>query len=65
MIAQKLQQMIVQYNADSRNVQMFFQDLINFAQKLGAEQKRAITKNLTEEELAIFDLLTKARGAGS
>ncbi|WP_337885763.1 hypothetical protein [Fischerella thermalis] len=34
--------MIAQYNADSRNVQMFFQDLINFAQELGAEQKRAI-----------------------
>lgn len=41
------------------NVQMFFQDLINFAQELGVEDKRAIAKNLTEEELAIFDLLTK------
>ncbi|WP_278561054.1 hypothetical protein [Fischerella thermalis] len=36
-------------------MQMFFNDLINFAQELGAEQKRAIAKNLTEEELAIFD----------
>ncbi|XZF65427.1 MAG: type I restriction enzyme endonuclease domain-containing protein [Gloeotrichia echinulata DVL01] len=56
---EKFQQMIAEYNADSRNVQMFFHDLINFAQELGVEDKRAIAKNLTEEELAIFDLLTK------
>ncbi|QIR36777.1 type I restriction endonuclease subunit R [Tolypothrix sp. PCC 7910] len=56
---EKFQQMIAEYNADSRNVQIFFNDLINFAQELGAEDKRAIAQNLTEEELAIFDLLTK------
>ncbi|RUR74591.1 type I restriction enzyme endonuclease domain-containing protein [Chlorogloeopsis fritschii PCC 9212] len=56
---EKFQQMIAEYNADSRNVQIFFNDLINFAQDLGAEDKRAIAKNLTEEELAIFDLLTQ------
>ncbi|WP_375470151.1 type I restriction endonuclease subunit R [uncultured Nostoc sp.] len=55
----KFQQMIAEHNADSRNVQIFFNDLINFAQELGVEDKRAIAKNLTEEELAIFDLLTK------
>ncbi|MEH2118153.1 type I restriction enzyme endonuclease domain-containing protein [Nostoc sp.] len=55
----KFQQMIAEHNADSRNVQIFFNDLINFAQQLGVEDKRAITKNLTQEELAIFDLLTK------
>ncbi|WP_373528888.1 type I restriction endonuclease subunit R [Nostoc sp.] len=55
----KFQQMIAEYNADSRNVQIFFNDLINFAQELGVEDKRAIAQNLTEEELAIFDLLTK------
>lgn len=51
--------MIAEYNADSRNVQIFFNDLINFAQELGVEDKRAIAENLIEEELAIFDLLTK------
>ncbi|MBN3944566.1 type I restriction endonuclease subunit R [Nostoc sp. NMS9] len=56
---EKFQQMIAEHNADSRNVQIFFNDLINFAQELGVEDKRAIAKNLTEEELAIFDLLTK------
>ncbi|MCC5629369.1 hypothetical protein LC613_15350 [Nostoc sphaeroides CHAB 2801] len=38
----KFQQMIAEYNADSRNVQIFFNDLINFAQELGVEDKRAI-----------------------
>lgn len=56
---EKFQQMIAEYNADFLNVQMFLNDLINFAQELGAEDKRAIAKNITEEELAIFDLLTK------
>ncbi|MEH1806008.1 type I restriction endonuclease subunit R [Nostoc sp.] len=55
----KFQQMIAEYNADSRNVQIFFNNLINFAQELGVEDKRAIAQNLIEEELAIFDLLTK------
>ncbi len=33
--------------------------LVEFAQGLNAEDKRGIAENLTEEELAIFDLLTK------
>jgi type I restriction enzyme, R subunit len=53
------QQMIDEYNAGSRNVEGFFRDLIQFAQSLEVEDKRAISENLTEEELAIFDLLTR------
>jgi type I restriction enzyme R subunit len=56
---EKFQQMIEDYNAGSRNVELFFNDLLTFAQDLEVEDKRAITENLTEEELAIFDLLTK------
>jgi len=56
---EKFQQMIEDYNAGSRNVELFFGDLIAFAQDLEVEDKRAIAENLTEEELAIFDLLTK------
>lgn len=55
----KFQKMIDDYNAGSRNVEWFFNELINFAQELKLEDKRAISNNLTEEELAIFDLLTK------
>ncbi len=47
--------MIDEYNAGSRNVEMFFADLVEFTQELNLEDKRAISENLTEEELAIFD----------
>jgi type I restriction enzyme R subunit len=56
---EKFQQMIDEYNAGSRNVEIFFADLVEFAQELNIEDKRAISEKLTEEELAIFDLLTK------
>lgn len=55
----KFQQMIDEYNAGSRNVETFFTELVEFAQELKVEDKRAIAENLEEEELAIFDLLTK------
>jgi type I restriction enzyme R subunit len=55
---EKFQQMIDGYNSGSRNVEIFFADLVEFAQELNIEDKRAISENLAEEELAIFDLLT-------
>lgn len=51
--------MIEEYNAGCRNIETFFQDLVEFAQELNVEDKRAISENLAEEELAILDLLTK------
>lgn len=55
----RFQQMIDEYNAGSRNVETFFTELVEFAQELKVEDKRAIAENLEEEELAIVDLLTK------
>ncbi len=55
---EKFQQMIDGYNSGSRNVEIFFADLVEFAQKLNIEDKRAISENWAEEELAIFELLT-------
>ena len=56
---EKSQQMIDRYNTDSRNFELFLPDLVEFAQELNLEDKRAIPEKLTEEELAIFDLLTQ------
>jgi type I restriction enzyme, R subunit len=56
---EKYQKMIEKYNSDSRNVEWFFSELLEFAKELNEEEKRAIAEKLTEEELAIFDLLTK------
>ena len=50
--------MIDGYNSGSRNVEIFFADLVEFAPELNLEDKRAISENWVEEELAIFDLLT-------
>jgi type I restriction enzyme R subunit len=55
----KFQQMIDEYNAGSRNVEIFFADLVEFAQELNLEDKRAISEIWAEGELAIFDLLTQ------
>jgi type I restriction enzyme R subunit len=56
---EKFQHMIDEYNAGSVNIEEFFKQLVTFTQGLNAEEKRGIAENLTEEELAIFDLLTK------
>lgn len=55
---EKFQQMIEAYNASSHNLESFFKELVAFAGKLTDEEQRATREGLTEEELAIFDLLT-------
>lgn len=56
---EKFQQMIDEYNAGSINVDEFFKRLVTFAQELNVEEKRGIGEQLAEEQLAVFDLLTK------
>ena len=56
---ERFQRMIDEYNAGSMNIDEFFKRLLSFAQGLNEEEKRGISEQLTEEELAIFDLLTK------
>ena len=56
---EEFQKMIDEYNAGSSNVETFFAKLTVFTKKLSDEEKRGIAEQLTEEELVIFDLLTK------
>lgn len=53
------QEMIEEYNTGSLNINEFFKQLIDFSQSLDKEDKRSIAEQLSEEELAVFDLLTK------
>ncbi|MCA9902744.1 MAG: type I restriction endonuclease subunit R [Anaerolineae bacterium] len=53
------QQMINAYNDGAVNVDVMFERLMAFVGELEAEEKRAIGEQLSEEELAIFDLLTR------
>jgi len=56
---ERFQQMIDEYNAGSMNVDEFFRQLTEFARELNQEEKRSVGERLSEEELAVFDLLTK------
>ena len=56
---ERFQQMIDEYNAGSMNIDELFRQLMEFAKELNQEEKRSISEQLSEEELAVFDLLTK------
>lgn len=56
---QKFQQLIDEYNAGAVNVELFFNRLVEFAKELNEEEKRTIAEDLDEEELAVFDILTR------
>jgi len=56
---EKFKKLIDSYNASSHNLEAFFKELMDFAQNLTEEEQRAHRESLTEEELAIFDLLTQ------
>jgi len=56
---EQFQAMIDDYNAGSLNAEEFFQQLVVFARSLNEEEKRGVGEQLNEEELALFDLLTK------
>jgi type I restriction enzyme R subunit len=56
---EKYQEMIDAYNSGSLNVEEFFLQLVDFAKSLDEEEQRGLSEQLSEEELALFDLLTK------
>jgi type I restriction enzyme R subunit len=56
---EQLQAMIDEYNAGRISVDELFSRLVALAQTLNEEEQRAVTEKLSEEELAVFDLLTK------
>ena len=58
---EKFQQMIDDYNSGSVNLETFFEHLIKFAEDLNEEEKRGFAEGLSEEELTLFDILTKPR----
>ena len=58
-LAEKFQKLIDAYNAGSQNIEDLFAELKKFVQVLSAEDQRGIAEGLSEEELALFDILTK------
>jgi type I restriction enzyme R subunit len=57
----KFQELVDEYNSGSSNNEEFFDKLMEFSKKLTVEEKRHISEELSEEELAIFDKLKKPK----
>lgn len=55
----RLDSLLSEYNSGAHDIDQLFDDLVELAKELTEEEQRAIKENLTEEELAIFDLLLK------
>ncbi len=56
---EKFEQMIAEYNAGTIGIADYFEGLFDFVNDLNEEDQRASTEDLSEEELAVFDLLTQ------
>ena len=58
-LAERFRQLIDEYNAGTHNLEELLRRLKAINDELTAEEQRAVKEGVTEEELAIFDLLTK------
>jgi type I restriction enzyme, R subunit len=56
---ERFQRLLDQYNAGSLNVEQYFDELVKLSRSLTEEEARAVSAGLTEEQLAVFDLLTR------
>ncbi len=56
---ERLEKLIAEYNDGSLNIDVLFKELVEFTQDLNEETQRHIRESLAEEELAIFDILTR------
>jgi len=56
---EKFQTLIDGYNSGSRNIEEIFKELLALSMVLTEEQTRHVRENLSEEELTIFDILTR------
>lgn len=57
--ADKFDELIESYNAGSRNIEKLFEELLKLANSLSDEQQRHVRERMSEEELVIFDILTR------
>lgn len=57
--AEKFEELIESYNTGSRSIEELYQELLDLSNNLNQEQERHVRENVTEEELVIFDILTR------
>ncbi len=58
-LVERFENLVADYNAGSMNTESFFQELLKFSKALTEEEARGLSEGLTEEQLAIFDLLMR------
>jgi type I restriction enzyme R subunit len=58
-LVERIEELIAEYNAGSLNIDEYLRRLITLSQDLSDEERRAVVEDMTEEELAVFDLLTQ------
>ena len=58
-LVEKLEKLVEAYNLGTVQVEAFFEALKALTAEMDEEERRAARENLSEDELAIFDLLTK------
>jgi len=58
-LAEKFEELIEAYNAGSRNIEELFEESLKLSQSSNEEQQRHVRKHRSEEELGIFDILTR------
>ena len=57
--AEKFESLIESYNSGSRNIEELFEELVRLSRGLSEEQQRHVRESMSEEELVIFDILTR------
>lgn len=55
----RLVSLLQEYNSGAHDIDQTLQSLVELAKDLSLEEQRAVKENMSEEELAIFDLLLK------
>ncbi len=56
---EKFEKLIESYNAGSRSIEDLFEELLALGRALSEEQQRHVREHMSEEELVIFDILTR------
>lgn len=57
--ALKFEALIETYNAGSRSIEDLFAELLALSQSLSDEEQRHVREHMSEEELVVFDILTR------
>ncbi|MFK5921449.1 MAG: type I restriction endonuclease subunit R [Verrucomicrobiota bacterium] len=56
---EQFQKMVEEYNSGALSIEQLFEQLVIFSKQLNEEEQRHIRENISEEELAVFDILTR------